>query len=130
MLDVADLIPDRGGDPNKVRESQKKRFADEKLIDEVIAHYEDARATRYAATQIGSKINAIQKEIGMKKKNKEDASDLLAQKAKLEAEKQATVEAAEAKEKLRDTTMKRIANYVHESVPVSDDEVGEHPSLF
>ncbi|KAI5293452.1 Cytosolic seryl-tRNA synthetase, partial [Ascosphaera acerosa] len=118
----------RGGDPNKVRASQKARFADETLVDQVIALYEDARATRYAATQIGSKINAIQKEIGMKKKwmvppqNKEDASELLAQKAKLEAEKQAGVDAAVEKEKLRDATMKKIANYVHPSVPVSQDE--------
>ncbi|KZZ90030.1 seryl-tRNA synthetase [Ascosphaera apis ARSEF 7405] len=122
MLDVFDLIAERGGDPNKVKESQKKRYADEKLVDQVIALYEDARATRYAATQIGSKINAIQKEIGMKKKNKEDASELLAQKAKLEAEKQAGVDAAIEKEKLRDATLKHIANYVHESVPISDDE--------
>lgn len=45
MLDVFDLIAERGGDPNKVKESQKKRYADEKLVDQVIALYEDARAS-------------------------------------------------------------------------------------
>lgn len=61
--------------------------------------------------------------------NKEDASELLAQKAKLEAEKQAGVDAAIEKEKLRDATLKHIANYVHESVPISDDEVCRAPGL-
>lgn len=46
MLDVLDFIADRGGDPQKVRESQKRRYADEGIVDEVIALYEDARASR------------------------------------------------------------------------------------
>ena len=68
MLDIADLIPERGGDPNKVKESQRKRFASEEVVDEVIELFGKARATRYEATQIGSRMNAVQKEIGMKKK--------------------------------------------------------------
>jgi seryl-tRNA synthetase len=45
MLDVLDFIADRGGDPQKVRESQRRRCADEGIVDEVIALYEDARAS-------------------------------------------------------------------------------------
>ena len=45
MLDVLDFITDRGGDPQKVRESQRRRYADEGIVDEVIALYEDARAS-------------------------------------------------------------------------------------
>lgn len=45
MLDVIDFITDRGGDPRKVRESQQRRYADEGVVDEVIALYEDARAS-------------------------------------------------------------------------------------
>jgi seryl-tRNA synthetase len=45
MLDVLDFIADRGGDPQKVRESQRRRFADENLVDEVITLYEDARSS-------------------------------------------------------------------------------------
>ncbi|KMU82950.1 seryl-tRNA synthetase [Coccidioides immitis H538.4] len=123
MLDIADLIADRGGDPKKVKESQRRRFASEELVDEVISLYEDARRTRYEASQIGSKINALQKEIGMKKKNKEDASELLAQKAKLEQDKKAQEDLAVEKEKLRDRKLKTIGNYVHDSVPISNNEV-------
>jgi hypothetical protein len=43
MLDIADFIADRGGDPNKVKESQRRRYAPEEAVDEVIALYEDAR---------------------------------------------------------------------------------------
>lgn len=43
MIDIADLIPERGGDPKKVKESQRRRFASEELVDEVVALYEDAR---------------------------------------------------------------------------------------
>lgn len=45
MLDVLDFVTDRGGDPQKVRESQRRRYADEGVVDEVIALYEDARAS-------------------------------------------------------------------------------------
>ena len=43
MLDVSDFIKERGGDPNKVRESQRRRNAPEAAVDEVIALYEDHR---------------------------------------------------------------------------------------
>ena len=43
MLDLADFITERGGDPNKIKASQRKRFAPESDVDEVIALYEDAR---------------------------------------------------------------------------------------
>ena len=76
MLDVLDFITDRGGDPKKVKESQRKRYADEAVVDEVIALYEDARASgflilcggpslighaaRYQVSQIKTQINGVQ----------------------------------------------------------------------
>jgi seryl-tRNA synthetase len=45
MLEIADLIAERGGDAKKVKESQRKRYASEELVDEVIALYEKARAS-------------------------------------------------------------------------------------
>ena len=45
MLDFLDFIADRGGDPQKVRESQRRRYADEGAVDEVITLFEDARAS-------------------------------------------------------------------------------------
>lgn len=43
MLDITDFVTDRGGNPNKIKESQRKRFAPESAVDEVIALYEEAR---------------------------------------------------------------------------------------
>lgn len=43
MLDLTDFVKDRGGNPNKIKESQRKRFAQEDVVDEVITLYEEAR---------------------------------------------------------------------------------------
>jgi seryl-tRNA synthetase len=43
MLDVLDFIVERGGNPEKVRESQRKRYAPETVVDEVIELWQDAR---------------------------------------------------------------------------------------
>ncbi|KAL1842501.1 hypothetical protein VTJ49DRAFT_5107 [Mycothermus thermophilus] len=124
MLDVNDFIAERGGDPEKIRESQRKRHAPVEVVDEVIAMWEDHRKTNYAATQINAKINEVQKQIGPKKKAcaKEDVTDLLKQKADLEKERKDLLALAAEKEKLLKAKVKTIGNIVHESVPVSDNE--------
>lgn len=43
MLDVFDFLADKGGDPKKVKASQRRRHAPEEAVDETIALYEDAR---------------------------------------------------------------------------------------
>jgi len=43
MLDVNDFITERGGDPKKIRESQRRRHADEGVVDQVIEMFEDHR---------------------------------------------------------------------------------------
>ena len=47
------------------------------------------------------------------------------QKTALEKEKKGLEDLAAEKEKARDRKLKTIGNYVHESVPVSDNEVPE-----
>ncbi|EMR61918.1 putative seryl-trna synthetase protein [Eutypa lata UCREL1] len=122
MLDVIDFIAERGGNPEKIRESQRRRYAKVEVVDEVIELYEDHRKTQYAATQINSKINDVNKQIGLKKKAKEDAEDLLQHKAQLAKEKQAFLDSATQKEAALKTKVKSIGNIVHDSVPVSDNE--------
>lgn len=43
MLDLNDFITERGGDPQKIKDSQRRRFAPEETVDEVITLYEEAR---------------------------------------------------------------------------------------
>ncbi|QSZ34807.1 hypothetical protein DSL72_007666 [Monilinia vaccinii-corymbosi] len=128
MLDVNDFITERGGNPQKIKDSQRRRYAPEEAVDEVIAMYEDHRKTQYAATQVNSKINETQKAIGAKKKAKEDASELLQQKADLEKEKKTWLDAAAEKEVILKQKIGTIGNIVHESVPVNNDE--DHNELL
>lgn len=43
MLDINDFVADRGGDLNKIRESQRRRYAPESVIEEVLELFEAAR---------------------------------------------------------------------------------------
>ncbi|PQE16566.1 hypothetical protein CJF32_00005942 [Rutstroemia sp. NJR-2017a WRK4] len=122
MLDVFDFIVEKGGNPEKIKESQRRRYAPEAVVDEVIAMYEDHRKTQYSATQVNTKINEVQKQIGAKKKAKEDASELLQQKIDLEKEKKAWIESAAEKEDALKKKIKTIGNIVHSDVPVNNDE--------
>ena len=123
MLDITDFIAERGGDLERIRESQRRRGEPVELVDEIINMFEDHRKTNYAATQIGSKINDKQKEIGKKKKAKEDAEDLLKQKEALQKDKAAQEALAAEKLQALHLKAKTVGNYVHESVPISNDEV-------
>ncbi|EAW12459.1 serine--tRNA ligase SES1 [Aspergillus clavatus NRRL 1] len=122
MIDLADFVTDRGGDINKIKESQRKRFAPEDIVDEVVSLYEGARRARYEVMQVGSELNTLQKEIGKRKKNKEDADDLIQKKTALEKRKKEAEEYASQLEVKRDAKIRMIGNYVHESVPVSNNE--------
>lgn len=43
MLDVNSFLKERGGDPEAIRESQRRRYAPVEAVDEVIALFEEAR---------------------------------------------------------------------------------------
>lgn len=47
MLDVLDFIKERGGDPEKVRESQRRRHADLCVVDDIISLFEDHRKSAF-----------------------------------------------------------------------------------
>ena len=130
MLDITDFIAERGGDPERIRESQRRRGESVEIVDEIIQMFEDHRKTNYGATQIGSKINDTQKEIGKKKKAKEDAEDLLKQKEALQKEKAAQEALAAEKLQVLQLKAKTVGNYVHESVPISNDEVNLAREIF
>ncbi|PNS15428.1 Serine--tRNA ligase, cytoplasmic [Sphaceloma murrayae] len=122
MLDINDFIKDRGGNPDKIRESQRRRHAPEAVVDEVIAMFEDHRAAQYEVMQIRTEINVVQKEIGGIKKAKGDASEQLKKKVDLEQKMKKQQVSADEKLVALHKKVKTIGNYVHESVPVSDNE--------
>lgn len=48
MIDVVDFIAERGGDPEKIRESQRRRYANVEIVDEIIALFDDHRKSEHA----------------------------------------------------------------------------------
>lgn len=127
MLDVNDFIIDRNGNPEKIKESQRRRHAPVEVVDEVISMFEDHRTTQYAAsTEMGAKINEVQKAMTANKKNKGDKDEfqkLLLQKDELQKQKKELEEQAATKHAALLKKAKTIGNYVHDSVPISDDEI-------
>lgn len=60
MLDVSDFVPDKGGDPQKVRESQRRRFASEEIVDQVLASFEDHRKSINFKTELQVHLHLMQ----------------------------------------------------------------------
>ncbi|KAI3326001.1 serine-tRNA ligase [Xylariaceae sp. AK1471] len=123
MLDITDFIASRGGDPEAIRQSEKKRNARPEVVDEIIDLWEVHRTTLYAATQIGAEIKTVQAEItSRKKKGESKIDDLLAKKDEIAQRRVAKEkEAAELQQQL-ESKLKTVGNYVHTSVPVSTTE--------
>lgn len=88
-IDVLDLITEKGGNPEIARESQRKRGESVELVDEVVGMYQawvkskftlerDMRGpaanrsrvslVEFDLNQLNKQSNALQKEIGAKKK--------------------------------------------------------------
>ncbi|KAJ3201145.1 Cytosolic seryl-tRNA synthetase [Entophlyctis luteolus] len=124
MLDINLFRVDKGGDPDIVRESQRKRFASVEVVDEIIAMDMDWKAARFTADEKNKDINALQKDITalMKAGKKTDAAQLLAKKDALAKEKADLSEIADRKERALFAKVSAIGNLVHESCVVSETE--------
>ncbi|KAF9999598.1 Cytosolic seryl-tRNA synthetase [Entomortierella chlamydospora] len=122
MLDINLFLEERGGEPELIRESQRRRHESVEIVDEIIALYEDWKKTRFNLDQLNKKSNAIQKDIGLKMKKKEDASELIQARADCKKEQEAMEIDLKAKEALWSAKLGLVGNIVHDSVPVSDNE--------
>jgi len=60
MIEILDLIEERGGTPIKARESQRRRFASEALVDEVIVLYQEARKSEHRDSRCFQKLTLCQ----------------------------------------------------------------------
>ena len=132
MLDINLFRVDRGGNPELVRESQKRRGKDVTLVDQVLELDKKWRTTRYELDNVSQERNQLNKRLGdiMKRKRADPAVDPDgAEAAEIKQAKAALLERESvAKEQLveieatRDSTLGCIGNLVHESVPVAVDE--------
>ncbi|RUS86079.1 hypothetical protein EGW08_006172 [Elysia chlorotica] len=75
VLDLELFRADKGGDPAKIKENQKKRFKDTALVDKVVEHDTEWRKVRHNADLLNKLKNVCSKEIGEKMKKKEPVGD-------------------------------------------------------
>ncbi|CAH03052.1 serine--tRNA ligase SES1 [Kluyveromyces lactis] len=122
MLDITQFIEEKGGNPELIRKSQIARGASVEIVDEIIAGYKEWVKTRFQVDELNKQLNKVQKEIGLKFKNKEDASELLAEKDRIVAEKKVLSEREQEEDKQLRSKVNQVGNIVHPSVVVSNDE--------
>ncbi|CAH0550668.1 unnamed protein product [Brassicogethes aeneus] len=150
VLDLDLFRTDKGGNPEKIRESQKKRYKDVGLVDKVVDLDTAWRQLRHKADNWNKLKNVCSKEIGEKMKKKEsqgDANEAVPDNILTNLETvtgddlkvltvnqikkvRTAIDEAIVKndndllktEKDRNEALKEIGNHLHESVPVDDDE--------
>ncbi|KAI5481752.1 serine-tRNA ligase [Pseudohyphozyma bogoriensis] len=121
-IDLLMLQEEKGGDLKGVIASQKKRFAPDSLVDDVLVMYKDWVKLDFQRNQLAKELNKVQKEIGMKMKAKEDATELKEKKAGFDKQiADLVAQSKEAEEAMRKKA-NTIGNIVHDSVPVSETE--------
>lgn len=150
VLDLDLFRTDKGGNPDKVRENQQKRFKDVKLVDTVVEKDTVWRQLRHKADNYNKLKNVCSKEVGEKMKKKEPqgdinqelpegfedkleelTSDLLKLLTVNQIKKvralidKAIVDNENAlisTEMERNNALREVGNHLHESVPLSDNE--------
>lgn len=121
-LDINLFRANAGGNPELIRESQRRRFASVEIVDEIIAKDEKGRHLTGTIDDLHKKRNAVQKEVAVKTKAKEATDKQVAEIKAIDEE----IVAAEAEQKALKIEVDRlvgtIGNLVEGSVPVSQDE--------
>eukprot|EP00764_Aduncisulcus_paluster_P012535 gnl/Carplike_NY0171/557_a760_1663.p1 GENE.gnl/Carplike_NY0171/557_a760_1663~~gnl/Carplike_NY0171/557_a760_1663.p1 ORF type:complete len:473 (+),score=179.34 gnl/Carplike_NY0171/557_a760_1663:63-1481(+) len=108
--------------PDLVRESQRRRFADVGLVDLVLNLDERWIKTDYASQQCRKEKNKLSKEFGMRRRKGEPTDDLTVALDELKTTIEEKTAEAEALLKERDIALVKIGNLLHDSVIVSADE--------
>lgn len=122
MLDINLFRVERGGNPELIKESQRKRGASVELVDEIIALDREWVKLRFDVDELNKEARQLQTQIAAKMKIKEDATDLVDARTAIMKKKDEVTAAMEAKESLRNSKLTMVGNLVHASVVVSSDE--------
>ena len=123
---LAHFLPsasERGGDPDLIRESQRRRFDDVSVVDEVIRLDDEWRSVHYTLEQLNRKLNAISKQVASLNKSKSGPTEHFLTESRGVKAEIASLEAKEAEAlRVRDKVLSTIGNLVHGNVPISRDE--------
>jgi len=121
-IDINSLREDRGGNPEIVRESQRRRFASVELVDEIISLDNRWRFLTGEIDNLKKKRNSVQKEVATKKKSGDPCEDLVSQIKDIGDE---VLKAEKEQEEIKliiNSKLGKIGNIVDDNVPVSQDE--------
>jgi len=121
-LGITMFREEKGGDLAAVRASESARSAKPELVDSVIAADSEWRKAEFEVNQLNKALNKLSKDIGAKKKAKENADDLMAEVAKTKTELVKKEESLKTLKAQVNQRLRLVGNIVHESVPVSRDE--------
>lgn len=123
-IDINMLRAEKGGNPDLVRESERRRYRkeDQNYVDQAIDLDEKWRKKQFEFEQSAREINRIQKAVGELKKGGKDATAEIAELEALKTKRNATEKEADELVLLRDKMLNKIGNIVHESVLTHDDE--------
>ncbi|KAL5566099.1 hypothetical protein UlMin_029263 [Ulmus minor] len=122
MLDINLFREEKGGNPEIIRESQRRRYASVEIVDEIIRLDKEWRQRQFEYENLRKEFNKITKQVRELKMKGEDATEVIKSTEdfkKLMAEKE--IESREAS-KLLNSRLETIGNLVHDSVPISNDE--------
>jgi seryl-tRNA synthetase len=121
-LDITLFRESSGGNPELIRESQRRRFASVEIVDEIIAKDELWRRMTGDIDNMRKASNNIQKQIATKMKAKEACDDLVAERKKtMEAIEAAEIAQKDLKVEI-DKLISKVGNIVATDVPTSKDE--------
>uniref|UniRef100_A0A2C9V574 Serine-tRNA synthetase type1 N-terminal domain-containing protein n=1 Tax=Manihot esculenta TaxID=3983 RepID=A0A2C9V574_MANES len=122
MLDINLFREEKGHNPELIRESQRRRFANVDIVDEIIRLDREWRQRQFELDNLRKELNKINKQIAQLKIAGEDATELIKNtndNNQLTADKEAEVQQAYLALNKR---LEAVGNLVHDSVPVSDKE--------
>ena len=75
VLSIDLFRPDKGGDPEKMRQNQINRYKDPRLVDQIVEKDEEWRKLRHHGDGLNKAKNVCSKTIGEKMKKKEPQGD-------------------------------------------------------
>jgi len=121
-LDIELFREEKGGNPDIIRKSQKARFKDVGIVDEIIAQDKLWREEKFQLDQKKREQNKTQKEYTPKRKLGEKDESIEAKLKELEKQIEELENKAKQTKHELEKKIHKIGNIVHDSVPISNDE--------
>ena len=124
-IDINHFRTEKGGDPEVVRASQRARFADESIVDKIIAADAALRQAKFDHESFKKQKNDIGREVAKIKKEskgKDPCTELCAQSKEFDAKIEEEMKKKDQIEIDLEKMLKSIGNIVGPNVIASKDE--------